>query len=78
MQFSVTPAQFTALKAEMGAQALVIYALDVADPLRVARVTLLDAKLGGTEFNWSDPAAAPTEAIFLVSFPAAIKVDAIG
>lgn len=78
MQFSVTLAQFTTLKSEMGAQVLVIYALGVADPTRVERVTLLDPKLGGTEFNWIDPTDIPTEAAFLAAFPGAIRVEAIG
>lgn len=78
MQFSVTLAQFTTLKLAMGVQVVVIYALDPADLTKVVRVTLLDPKLGGTEFNWIDPAAAPAEPDFLVAFPGAIKVEAIG
>lgn len=78
MQFSVTFTQFVTLRDAAGQQALVIYALNVADPTIVERVTLLDPKLGGVEFNWIDPALAPLEATFLLSFPQAIKVEAIG
>jgi ABC-type taurine transport system substrate-binding protein len=77
MVFTVTFAQFLLIKAAMGAQVVVIYQKDSANPLKVASVSLLDPKLGGASFDWTDAAAQPLVVDFLAQAAGAIEVASI-
>ena len=77
MEFSVSYIQLKILRNTMSPQLTVVYSLDMATPTLVGRVSLLDPKLGGTTIAWAFEDDKPTELVFLIDFPSAVKVEVI-
>ena len=77
MNFTVSYAQFKLLKSTMGVQAVVLYCPDTSVPPMVVCAAILDPKLGGSSFDWSDPTQMPPVTTFLADLPGALEVASI-